>query len=250
MTVAKTMFPVTLVISLVGYHVGGSAVERSLPRKQELSFETVITRSVKMGYILYLPDGYGESSKKWPLLLYLHGGRGRGSDLTKLGWYPVPRMLDEGKHQVPFIVVVPQCPEGELWTDTEALVSLLDEVMGTHPVDPDRVYLAGYSMGGNGAWYLAYKHPERFAAISPMSGPANTWWVDRLRGLPIWVFHGEKDEVVPERESREMVEALRAEGGQVRLSLNPERGHSPPSDAEHLELFEWFLAQQKHNVSE
>ena len=186
-----------------------------------------------MNYLLYLPDGYAESSKSWPLLLYLHGGKGRGSDLTKVAWYPVPQMLDEGGYDLPFVVVVPQCPKGELWTDTDALVALLDEILG-------------YSMGGNGAWYLAYQHPERFAAVGPMSGPANTWWTSRLKDVPIWVFHGEKDEVVPARESIEMGEALRARGGEVKFSLNPERGHSPPSIAEHVELFEWLLEHSKH----
>jgi predicted peptidase len=250
MPVARKTIPILLLIISIGYHAGAFAADNSPPKKQKQVFEAMVERSFKMSYLLYLPEQYGESPKSWPLLLYLHGGRGRGSDLTKLGWYPVPRILDEGKHEIPFVVIVPQCPEGELWTDTEALVSLLDDVMERYSVDPDRVYLVGYSMGGNGAWYLAYKHPDRFAAVSPMSGPANTWWATRLRDVPIWVFHGEKDEVVPARESQDMVEALRAKGGQVRFSLHPERGHSPPSDAEHLELFAWLLEHRQHKVGE
>ena len=79
-----------------------------------------------------------------------------------------------------------------------AVIALLDEVMNKYAVDASRVYLTGHSMGGFGTWYLAYKHPEKFAAIAPMSAPmVITAWASRLKEMPIWVFHGEKDELVP-----------------------------------------------------
>ena len=132
-------------------------------------FKKEITRTVAANYLLYLPKDYGvQGEKKWPLILYLHGGMGRGDDLEKVMWYPLPKMLSQND-SFPFVVITPQCPAGEMWTDTGLLISLLDEVLSAYSIDPDRVYLAGYSMGGNGAWYLAYKHPERFAAVAPMS---------------------------------------------------------------------------------
>ncbi|MFL5357560.1 prolyl oligopeptidase family serine peptidase [Archangium sp.] len=70
-------------------------------------------------------------------------------------------------------------------------------------------------MGGNGTWFLAYMHPERFAAIIPMSAPANPWWATRLATVPTLVFHGTEDAEVPLRDSQEMVEALKARGGDV-----------------------------------
>ncbi|MBN2431817.1 MAG: alpha/beta fold hydrolase [Acidobacteria bacterium] len=235
-----------IVLSLVlGNPVPVEAGENPSAHRQEKRFGTVIQRSVALRYLLYLPAGYNAASQRWPLILYLHGGRGRGDDLAKVGWYPVPRMLDEGKHDIPFIVVVPQCPAGETWTDTDALAALVDEVVATHAVDPARVYLIGYSMGGHGAWYLAYKHPERFAAVAPMSGPANPWWAGRLKDIPFWVFHGAGDDTIPPRESEEMVQALREAGGNVRFTLHPTRRHSPPSEPEHLELFQWLLQQRK-----
>src|ERR1700731_21683 len=79
-----------------------------------------------------------------------------------------------------------------------AVIALLDEVMNKYAVDASRVYLTGHSMGGFGTWYLAYKHPEKFAAIAPMSAPmVITAGASRLKEMPIWVFHGEKDELVP-----------------------------------------------------
>jgi len=95
-------------------------------------------------------------------------------------------------------VVSPQCPNGEFWTDTEALIALLDQIEKDYAVDLSRVYLTGHSMGGFGTWYLAYQHPERFAAIAPMSAPFSvTAWAERLKEMPIWAFHGSDDSLVP-----------------------------------------------------
>jgi len=225
----------------------GTPAETSPPdsTRFERVFRGTLTRSAEMRYLLYLPPAYREMKKPWPLMLYLHGGLGRGDDFSKLSWYPVVRMLNDGGNALPFIVVVPQCPAGGMWDDTETLTALLDEVSSEYAVDSTRVYLVGYSMGGLGAWYLAYRHPERFAAVAPMSGYSIPWWATRLKTVPIWAFHGAKDDRVPASVTERMVEQLRREGGNVRLSLNPERGHSPPSDAEHLELFNWLLEQRR-----
>jgi len=122
-------------------------------------FEKEITRLVKADYLLYLPKDYNKSEKKWPLILYLHGNMGRGNDLRKIAWYPVPKMLSQND-SIPFIVVSPQCPLTDTWTDVDLLISLLDDVISKYSVDTSRVYLTGYSMGGSGVWYLAYKYPE------------------------------------------------------------------------------------------
>jgi predicted peptidase len=209
------------------------------------SFKKTITRTVGAKYLLSLPGAYSDK-EKWPLLLYLHGGMGRGDDLEKLMWYPVPKMLREGK-SLPFVVIVPQCPEGGMWTDTEMLMALVDQVIADYSVDPDRVYLVGYSMGGHGAWYLAYSYPNRFAAVAPMSGMSNPWWATRLKDVPIWAFHGGKDDRVPVSETEGMVAALEKEGGNVKATIVPDRVHRPPTQEEHEALFEWLL---KHRVSD
>ncbi|MBV8279431.1 MAG: hypothetical protein JO170_29785, partial [Verrucomicrobia bacterium] len=113
-------------------------------------FRGTVTRSVQMKYLLFIPDGYqDDQSKKWPLIMYLHGGSRRGDDIEKVrepGW-GLPALLEK-KKSFPFIVVSPLCPNGEYWTDTEALVSLLDEIEKRYSVDLSRVYLTGHSMGG------------------------------------------------------------------------------------------------------
>jgi poly(3-hydroxybutyrate) depolymerase len=206
--------------------------------------EVSLSRNVALRYLLHLPEGYGKDERRWPLLLYLHGGMGRGEDFARMAWYPLIRMVSEGA-LLPLIVVAPQCPAGETWTDPERLIAVLDEVSASYRVDADRVYLAGYSMGGEGAWFLAYRHPERFAAVAAMSGPGNPWWSSRLAQLPVWAFHGAKDDRVPVAETEAMVEAIRKEGGDVRVSIDPDRGHSPPSPAEHEALLTWLLAHHR-----
>jgi predicted peptidase len=204
-------------------------------------YEKELKRTVSANYLLYLPRNYGER-EDWPLLLYLHGGKGRGDDASLLDWYPLPRMLSrDGTY--PFMALIPQCPAGEMWTDTELLKALLDDIATRYKVDRSRIYLVGYSMGGTGAWYMAYKHPEIFAAVAPMSGNTNPWWASRLKDIPIWAFHGGKDNLIPVSETEEMAEAIRKEGGSIKVSVDPERGHSPPSTADHEELFKWLLEQ-------
>ena len=129
------------------------------------------------------------------------------------------------------MALIPQCSAGEMWTDTELLKSLLDDIVARYKVDSDRIYLVGYSMGGTGAWYMAYKYPHVFAAVAPMSGNTNPWWASRLKDIPIWAFHGGKDKSIAVTETEDMAEAIRKEGGSIKDSIDPERGHSPPSSA-------------------
>ncbi len=232
-----------MLVLLASVPVAGTSLDAQLV---ESGFQGRLCRDVQIRYLLHLPDGYTTTQNQWPLMLYLHGGLGRGDDFAKLMWYPVPRMLESGEYSLPFIVVIPQCREGEMWTDTEALIALLDDICDAHAVDPDRIYLVGYSMGGHGVWYLAYRHPERFAAIAPMSGMSNPWWTSRLKGLPVWAFHGGQDDRVPSRESEQMIASLGGDHDTVRFTLNPDRGHRPPTVQEHLELFQWLLAQRRN----
>ncbi len=214
------------------------------PGQHAHQFRKSIRRDVSSNYLLYLPKEYREEGPAWPLLFYLHGGRGRGDDPGKMRWYPVIAIAEQDSN-LPFIVLSPQCPEGEMWTDTELLIALLDDICSRYNVDPRRIYLAGYSMGGNGVWYLAYKDPDRFAAIAPMSGYGITWWATRLAKTPIWAFHGAGDTLVSPDNTRRMVTAIRAKGGDAKLSIFPGRDHRPPSREEHYQLFEWFLEHSR-----
>ncbi|MGA9993917.1 MAG: alpha/beta fold hydrolase [Pyrinomonadaceae bacterium] len=206
-----------------------------------------ISRTVGAQYLLFLPEEYGrDRHRRWPLIMYLHGGSRRGNDIEKVREYGLPALVEKDR-SFPFIVVSPQCPEGEIWTDTETLIAILDEVSKHYAVDVSRVYLTGHSMGGRGTWYLAYKHPERFAAIAPMSGgPVIETWAARLKEMPVWVFHGAKDDLVPLSESETMVKALQALGNRrVKLTVYPDRDHFILDTYENMELYTWFSQHQK-----
>jgi predicted peptidase len=191
------------------------AYAETLSRQESRSFTTEIRRMVTLNYLLYLPKQYDEDkSKRWPLILFLHGAGERGSDFNKVKSLGPPKLVAEGK-EMPFIIVSPQVPERSTW-EPEALDALLGEIIGQYAVDEDRIYLTGVSMGGAGTWRLASAHPERFAAIAPICGWGDPGMARRIGNIPTWVFHGARDDIVPLQASQEMVDALKqGERGEV-----------------------------------
>ena len=145
-----------------------AAYSQEKPKSQQAkSFEKEIKITVKLNYLLFLPEGYESGDKKWPLILFLHGAGESGSDVQRVKATGLPKLLDT-KTDLPFVVVSPQSPRGGWNADT--LNALLDDVLARYKIDPDRVYLTGLSMGGFGTWELGTAHPERFAAIAPICG--------------------------------------------------------------------------------
>jgi len=198
-----------------------------------------------MSYLLYLPDGYDTGDgKEWPLLLFLHGRGERGDDLEKVKLHGPPKLIAGGK-QFPFIVVAPQCPLEHWWSAVLAK-PVLDEAIGAHAVDEDRVYVTGMSMGGFGTWELAVRHPEIFAAAAPVCGGGSPAFAANMKRLPLWVFHGAKDELVPIGESERMVKAVEEAGGNVKFTVYPEAGHDAWTETyNNPELYEWFLSHRR-----
>ena len=207
--------------------------------------ETTTTRAVRLPYLLFLPADYpGDAYKRWPLILYLHGGSLRGGDTERLRTLGLPHKL-ESEPDFPFVVVSPHCPEGEIWSDAEAIAALLDRVTADCRVDPARVYVTGHSMGGRGALYLTYRLPDRFAAVLALSpySPV-TAWADRLARTPLWVFHGSADAIAPISETEELVRAVENTGGHLRLSTLEGRDHFILDVYDRPEVYEW-LAQHE-----
>lgn len=181
-----------------------------------------------------------------PLMLFLHGAGERGDDLSAVSKHGIPKRAAQGD-DLPFIAVSPQCPAESWWTAHLAeLSALLDAVKGRHPVDPDRVYLTGLSMGGYGTWALAAQSPETFAAAAPICGGGDPETAPKLINLPIWAFHGAKDEVVPLERSEAMVDAVKQAGGNVQLTVYPEAGHDSWTETyDNPELYAWFLRHKR-----
>lgn len=193
--------------------------------------------------LVWTPHQYATEAKPWPLILFLHGAGERGDDLDVLRKVGLPKVLDRGR-KFPFIVVAPQTNERR-W-NPEELNGLLDQVMASYLIEPDRVYVTGLSMGGYGTWALAAAHPGRFAAAVPICGGGDPRWANGLQDLPIWAFHGAKDEVVPLSASEEMVQALEAAGGNVQFTVYPDAEHDCWSETyDNPHLYEWLLRQRK-----
>jgi predicted peptidase len=213
------------------------------PAQQEKHFEKPITIKAKLDYLLFLPEGYAKSDQRWPLMLFLHGAGESGSDLAKVKVHGPPKIVETNR-TFPFILVSPQSP-GRGW-NPDTLNALLDDVIANYRVDKDRVYLTGLSMGGYGTWALAAAHPEKFAAIAPICGGGNPADAKRLAPIPTWVFHGAKDTTVPLKRSEEMVEAIKAANGNVKLTVYPEAGHDSWTQTyENPALYQWFLQQKR-----
>ena len=221
----------------------------SVGRLLERRFDWRSSPATVNDYLLYLPSEIdSDDDKRWPVILYLHGRSLRGHDLSMLRRYGLPRYLAEGR-DLPFIVVAPQLPDGQSWTDVDRLAALLEEVLTQYSADRDRVYLTGYSMGGGGVWRMAQAYPDMFAAAAPLAAltPApSDAWVRALTRLPLRVYHGTADEAAPFSGAEAMVTALR-QGG-VDAELRPYEG-ADHGDLTRIyadpTLYEWFLAHRR-----
>jgi predicted peptidase len=200
--------------------------------------------NISLNYLLYLPRGYRTREKKWPLMLFLHGSGERGSNLELIKKYGPPKLVEKGK-DFPFILVSPQCPE-DMWWAADILYAFLTDLIDNLKVDKDRIYITGLSMGGFGTWDLALKYPDKFAAVAPICGGGNPLEACKIKDLPIWIFHGAKDNVVPVEKAFEMIEALKNCGGNPLVTIYPDRAHDSWTPAyKDVLLYDWFLQQKR-----
>lgn len=226
--------------------------------QKELTFHT---EDAELNYLLYLPKYFQQNeSKKWPLILFLHGAGERGNNLDLVKLHGVSKIV-ENRDYFPFIVVSPQCSANSYWVnELDTLSGLLDEIVQEYPVDNSRIYLTGLSMGGIGAWHLAIENPKRFAALAPVCGALSLpkfrqeefqysttskelfAKLSRLKDLPVWAFHGDNDEVVPMEETKKIIEILTRNNGEAKLTIYEGVGHDSWTETyENEELYTWFL---------
>ncbi|CAF0922396.1 unnamed protein product [Didymodactylos carnosus] len=212
-------------------------------------------------YLLSLPPDYNNNnSVRWPLILFLHGAGEIGSPIDKVKTHGIPKLVqsystglfDDVNQECArfvtekFITCSPQVRRSYGW-NVQVLKSLLDELEQDYRVDINRIYVTGISMGGYGAWSLAMSSPHRFAAILPVCGGGDCSLVKCLSHLPIWVFHGKLDDVVPVEESEQLVKRLeREEQGKCQLTIYPTLKHDSWTDTyNNLEIYCWLLKQTK-----
>lgn len=211
---------------------------------QVRSMERRVVREHRGRYLLFLPTGYGSPSARWPLILFLHGGGERGDDIERVKVHGPPKIVTQ-RSEFPFIVVAPQVETNMIWS-TAKLDALLEEVVEKYRVDSDRIYVTGLSMGAYGAWHLAMEFPHRFAALVAISGGATPSGMCALAHLPIWVFHGAKDDVIKLDRSEELVERLKRCGSNVKFTVYDDTGHDAWTPTyENPELYEWLLQHRR-----
>lgn len=199
---------------------------------------------LEANFLIYLPDGYVKKDpKQWPLLLFLHGA-GESGDMIDLVKKNGPPMQIEYGKSFPFIVVSPQSPEEDEEWRIDVLDMLLNELVSQYNIDEKCIFVTGLSMGGTGTWNLAFAYPGRFAAIVPICGHGDPAQAGKIKDLPVWVFHGAKDDVVPPSDSESMVNALKALGSPVKFTLYPDANHDSWTDAYNdPELWKWLMEQ-------
>ncbi|MES2506945.1 MAG: PHB depolymerase family esterase [Verrucomicrobiota bacterium] len=211
------------------------------------TFAGEVSLKVGYSYLLTLPEGYeADPAKKWPLLLFLHGAGERGTDLELLKKHGPPKLIAAGK-KFDAIVVCPQVPTGNIWNE-HGVKALTDEIIRTHRVDTSRLYLTGISMGGFGTWDTALAYPDTYAAIAPICGGAGVGFVmaERIKDLPCWIFHGDKDGAVSVDFSTRMHGALQKVGSSAKLTIYPGVGHDSWTQTyDNEEFWTWLFAQKK-----
>lgn len=242
-----------------------------MTQHQETGFlgRVAITDGVQSRYQVYLPAHF-DRSKKWPVILSLHGAGERGDDGLLQTAIGVGNAIRRHRASVPAIVVFPQVPLDSLWLGEPERVALqaLDATTSEFNGDPDRVYLAGLSMGGYGVWEMASQDPERFAAVvsvcggvaAPLTGATflqppqvarnasdpYAAVAARVTHIPAWLFHGSDDTSVPVSQSRSLVSALRAAGAEPRYTEYPGVGHNSWDRAfAEPELWRWLFSQRR-----
>lgn len=205
-----------------------------------------------------------EEGKTYPLVLFLHGAGERGNDNVKQLKHGVKALLENAeKLNEPCYLIAPQCPAEEWWAPldegktrliaatepnlkTEALLALVAEFSKTHPVDASRFYVTGLSMGGFGTFDILGRAPEKVAAALPVCGGGDTKLVSRYKDVPLWAFHGDKDPTVPLSASESMIEALKAAGGEPKLTVYPGVKHDSWTQTyANPEAIRWLFSHRK-----
>lgn len=201
------------------------------------------TKSTSLSYILTLPEGISEG-ERLPLIVFLHGAGERGTDIERLRVYCIPKLFTSDGEYKTFkaITLSPQCPANTTWIDYKReIVDLIDEICAKYSVDTGKISLCGISMGGFGTWEIAMTYPHKFHKIAPLCGGGMNWRAWALN-MPIRVYHGRRDDVVPLSQSEAMVNSVKIQGGNVEFTIYDDLSHNCWDRAfEKTDLIKWLV---------
>ena len=199
-------------------------------------------------YWLYTPS---DPTENMPLIVYLHGGSGKGDDLNLITAVDgFPQYLQSGQlGDVRAYVVIPQLPSTQKgWVNAaESISELIDHTVSTYKINKSNISLTGHSMGGTGTWNLACTYPSLFARIAPLSGSIRNTpdIIDNLKSIPVRAFVGSADTIVPPDSSKEVIAALKAAGGSAEITVFDGADHfSVPSLTfldTNIDLIGWLI---------
>ncbi|MBN2474476.1 MAG: prolyl oligopeptidase family serine peptidase [Pirellulales bacterium] len=254
-------FPLTLALTL-GWTAGHAGAQAAPAEDANFEARThTDSDGATLLYRLLKPDVSAAAEKKHPLLLFLHGAGERGADnKAQLTWGR--EMMKTAAEKYGAFVIVPQCPTGKKWAEvdwsksTHEMPEKVSESMGLaleviaklqkeYPIDPDRLYVMGLSMGGYGTWDIIQRRPDLFAAAVPICGGGDEKAADRIQ-IPVWAFHGDRDGAVPVSRSRNMIAAIKAAGGKPKYTEYPGVGHNCWSTAfADPEMLKWLFSHKR-----
>jgi predicted peptidase len=219
-----------------GFH-GGQPLEAR-------RYEGQVSYRREYQYYLYLPEDYAKTTKRYPVVLFLHGRGVSGDDLARVKEEGIAKEIARGR-KFPFVVVAPLCPWPEFW-DPYGLAAMLESVVKKYRIDAKRQYITGLSMGGFGAYDMAAIYPNRYAAIAPVSGGKLLKFAKALAATPILAVHGDADELVSYQEDLDLIQAVRKEGGVAEMETI-KGGHHDAWIQTYAgnKIYDWLLAHHR-----
>jgi predicted peptidase len=223
-----------------------------------------------ISYRILFPENF-DSSKKYPIVFFLHGSGERGSDNQKQLIHGGDLFLrSDLRKQFQAIVVFPQCPQNSWWSNVvikeggtgknrfdfqkrgkpttamHALLGMIDDLLDRPYVEKKQVYVGGLSMGGMGTFELLRRKPKTFAAAFTICGGDNIANVKKYKNVPLWIFHGGKDDVVSFELSKNVADHLKIIGKEVKYTLYPDDHHNSWDSAfAEPQLLPWLFSHKK-----
>jgi predicted peptidase len=247
---------ITAIVTFV-FFIANFALSQSTSR---FSNNKYIANGDTLNYRQLFPDA--DRLQKYPLIIFLHGSGERGNDNeAQLKWGVMNFATDQNMMLHPAIVIAPQCPEKSQWSNfsrmnmvleptlskpMELLIGLIHQSIKKLPIDSNRIYITGLSMGGYGTYDAIERYPNLFAAAVPVCGAGDTSRAKTIAQIPIWIYHGAEDPTVNPKYSLDMLEALTKAGAHPGFTQYPSNGHfswlGAYSDAL---MMEWLFKQHK-----